>query len=77
MPFYDYSCTVDSAHRKNNVVFSIWDYDTETLKDKPCQEMLSANGMETPCPGIYEHTFENLRLGHSFKGDGWTPRFHR
>ncbi|MGH8895602.1 MAG: hypothetical protein ACRDZ4_00945 [Egibacteraceae bacterium] len=69
MPAYDFSCTENPDHRKDNIIFGIHEYDENTLKDKACEEL--------GCPGVYEHTFENARPGHSFKGDGWTPKFHR
>ena len=82
MPGYDFVCTANSDHRKSDVIFPIADYDELTLKDKACQERLvlvDEDGTETSalCPGTYEHTFENARPGHAFKGDGWTPKFHR
>ena len=77
MPSYDYSCCVNPEHRKDNVIFGIEQYDELTLKDKPCEEQLLVGENLEPCPGTYEHTFENARPGHAFKGDGWTPKFHR
>ena len=69
MPGYDFVCTANSDHRKSDVIFPIADYDELTLKDKACQE--------PGCAGTYEHTFENARPGHSFKGTGWTEKFYR
>lgn len=69
LPAYDFSCTVNPKHRKDNVIFGIHEYDAKTLKGQPCEEY--------GCNGTYEHTFENARPGHAFKGDGWTPKFHR
>ena len=82
MPSYDFSCTANPEHRRDNLIFGIHEYAEKTLKDKPCEECLvlvDEDGTETscPCPGTYEHTFENARPGHSFKGDGWTPKFYR
>jgi hypothetical protein len=69
MPSYDFSCAANPEHRKDNLIFSIAEYAEKTLKDKPCEE--------PGCLGTYEQTYESARPGHAFKGDGWTPKFHR
>ena len=79
MPAYDFSCTANPEHRKDNLIFGIHEYAEKTLKDKPCEETVDdpdALGAGVPCPGTYEHTFENARPGHSFKGTGWTQKFY-
>ena len=73
MPTYDYACSNRLCDHRERLIFGIFEYDAMTLKDKPCQH---PDGRRKPCDGTYEHTFETGGPAHSFKGEGWTPKFH-
>ncbi len=72
MPTYDYICSNQSCNHKRTEIFGIMEYDTMTLKDKPCT---NPDGRRKACSGLYEHTFAKPPA-FALLGEGWTPKFH-
>lgn len=68
MPTYEYQCNTCEA--REELIFKISEYDEKNLIDKLCQ---STEG----CEGTYEYVLDGAKTVANFKGDGWTPRFHR
>lgn len=77
MPTYEYEC--NTCHHRAEKIFSIMEYDRENLVDAPCDQNVPGEtpaGTPVACPGMYEYVLDGARPGHSFKGGGWTPKFH-
>ena len=82
MPSYEFECS--KCGDRQTKIFKISEYDEETLKDKQCtsESYVPDTDKErsdelVECDGTYDHVFDKARPGHAFKGDGWTPKFHK